>query len=230
MDDQEYSPENKAVKRQLNIKDLLFLPFGCLLQISPIMVAGIFAILFLFGSGIYYTSNSNFFGFAEPPYGEWTYSKDNTIIKSQNGEAWEISYETGKDVQFAGLVRALYPIREINFPVLTHDILVTQGDFSNPQAVNINVWNHKFSWYARNKQPPQGSINLLHTVPINETIYHDLLNIRKGDQVKIYGTEIWIISHIDASGILRHKWQDAGCNSILVKKVVFIHSNEESED
>ena len=112
--------------------------------------------------------------------------------------AWNIQYEKKTNSLFTGSVRHISPIRMSEFSLLTHDILVTTGDYANPDLVRTNVINHHFSWLSLNGENPAGSIHLLQTVPKNETIYQQLLAIRDGDNVSITGWEILRIDFLDS--------------------------------
>lgn len=103
--------------------------------------------------------------------------------------------------------------------MLSHDILVTSGDFDDSSIVRTSVSNHRFYWYSDQQNRPQGSINLLHTVPSTEELYHQLAQIRKGDRVRIKGIEILDINRYDQQGDFRGSWADAGCNTLLVTSV-----------
>lgn len=104
--------------------------------------------------------------------------------------------------------------------MLSHDILVTSGDFADSSIVRTSVSNHRFSsWYLDQQNRPQGTINLLHTVPSTEEIYQQLTEVRKGDRVRIKGIEILDINRYDQQGEFWGSWADAGCNTLLVTSV-----------
>jgi hypothetical protein len=103
--------------------------------------------------------------------------------------------------------------------VLTHDILVASGDYADRRLVRTSVINHHFTWRATTDTPPEGRINLLHAVPADEEIYEQLLTIRRGDEVTIGGREILAIRTYDHAGHYLGKWEDAGCNTLLVELV-----------
>jgi len=143
-------------------------------------------------------------------------------VTLENGRAFDISYETSSKRDFSGLVRHTSAIHERTFAILTFDILVTSGEFANPDLVQTSVSNHHFSWRSSTNSDPAGSINLLHTVPINEEVNQALRSIRDGDIVIITGYDIYQIQGYDPEGVYIGFWQDTGCNTTLVTKVEIV--------
>ena len=66
---------------------------------------------------------------------------------------------------------------------------------------------------------PEGSINLLHTLPANEEVYQQLLQVRSGDEVTITGREILTIRAYDRAGNYLGEWHVTGCNTLMVNSV-----------
>lgn len=145
----------------------------------------------------------------------------------EKGQAWDVSYETGKMRSFAGLVRHTSPIHEPDFSILTFDILVTSGDFADETFVQTSVKNHHYTWYAPELNDPKGKINLLHTVPSNEEINCQLSQIQNGDTVMISGYEIYRIIGFDSQGTSVGIWQDSGCNTTLVTEVKILQKKSQ---
>ncbi len=143
-------------------------------------------------------------------------------VSIPNGNHWEISYETSHEAIFQGLVKYNYAIREKGFEILTQDILVTSGDFSDPQLVYTKVADHHFVYRFRTTQAVAGTINLLHTVPVDEEVHQQLLQLKPGDLVVIKGWEIYNLKGYDAEGNFVGVWQDAGCNTTLITQVVVL--------
>ena len=137
-------------------------------------------------------------------------------IQTAEGQSWHLSYEAARERKFVGMVRHTSVINEANFGILTHDILVTSGDFADPSLVDTSVSNHHFTWMPKNDTMLEGSINLLHTVPMNEEILRELDAIQDGDEVVITGWDILSIVGYDREGVYVGTWQDAGCNTTLV--------------
>lgn len=140
-------------------------------------------------------------------------------IQIENGQSWDLSYETNHSRFFSGLVRHISIIDEPSFAILSHDILVTSGDFSNPELVSTSVSNHHFTWVSSSLSNPAGTINLLHTLPMDENIRMRLDAIKDGDNVQIKGWDIYRIEGYDTEGSYIGYWKDSGCNTILVTEV-----------
>lgn len=150
------------------------------------------------------------------------------IAYSENEEDlyWEIEYEAHSHEIFSGLIRKVLPIRERIFPVLTHDILVTNADFADPTKVAVSVFNHHFTWRSNSKNAPEGTINLLHTIPANNAILDQLSQLRTGDLVSIEGYEILSVKYWKGTSHIA-TWQDTGCNTILVTAVKIINTSSD---
>lgn len=206
-------------KRKLGLKDVLFMPLGCLLQSSPIFILIIVGVLLLAGDWVYYNLNIDLPGYGAFDTSEWNISSGFNSIEDEKGYNWEISYENIRNATFQGYVRHASPIRENKFPMLSHDILVTTGDYADAELVNASVSNHHFRWMSRTSDYPKGTINLLHTVPLNDEIRDQLTAVRNGQTVRIIGREIYDIRFYKDDGNWDNKWQDAGCNTLLVTSV-----------
>ena len=159
-----------------------------------------------------------------PDMRSWQVSPDFTTI-SDGHYRWTISYETPVDGVYRGLVRHATPDRMGLFPLISHDILVTSGDYADAQRVqtSVDVLLHRFTWRAPAGGTLTGRINLLHTVPYSPEIYQQLLQIRPGDQVVITGREVARINAFDlkANRDIGY-WQDDGCNTLVVTGVEWI--------
>ncbi len=141
-------------------------------------------------------------------------------ITLPDGKFFSISYEQNHDRVFDGLVSHTNVDHELTFPILSFDILVTSGDFSDKTLVSTHVENHHFTWQSHMQSDPSGTINLLHTVPMNQEIQNQLLKIKLGDRVSIKGWEIFEIKAYSKDGNYLGMWKDAGCNSLLVTEVL----------
>jgi len=195
---------------------LFLIPLGCLIR-SPLLFMGIFLIGYLLWG--FSTGQITLLWTTIPEFDTWKIDSSFTTVEDSGGESWKIRYESKNTTIFEGLVRHSSPINERAFPLLSHDILVTSGDFSDPSIVRTSVSNHRFYWYSEQQNRPQGTINLLHTVPSTEEIYQQLAQVRKGDRVRIKGIEILDINRYDQQGEFRGSWADAGCNTLLVTSV-----------
>jgi hypothetical protein len=204
--------------RKFTLKDILFMPVGCLISLSPAVIFAGLILTALVGSYFYYFVNVDFFGVGAPPFKDLVISPDFTRIDQPDGTYLTVSYEKASASTFTGLVRHISPIRLGDFSILTHDVLVTSGDFANPDKVSTSVINHHFSWTSAESYP-RGAINLLHTVPLNEAIYRQLLELRSGQNVSVVGREILKINAYSPEGSSKGWWQDSGCNTLVVTSI-----------
>jgi hypothetical protein len=203
-----------------SLKDLLLLPLGFLLNMSPLWAVTLMILVVSVCGFLYYSLNSDFFGLLAPPFAELSFSPDFTSVRdTKDNRSWKITYENIPFSTFHGVVRHVSDWRDEPIPFATHDILVTSGDYSSPARVPARVYKHAFyiQWDAGST--PQGSINLLHIVPQTEQIYHQLLQVQLWNLVTISGREIYRIVLFDPAGNFMSYWQDEGCNSILVTSV-----------
>jgi hypothetical protein len=194
---------------------------GCLFQVpAPYLIVALLTLAFL-GGVVYYNANSDFIGLAGPDFQDLTISSSKEQIKA--GDLyWKITYEKPTDSEFSGLVRHVSPIRDNRIRILTHDVLVTSGEYADPSIVRTSVTNHRFRWRSAGTSHPEGTINLLHTVPANEEIYRQLLQIRSQDEVIITGREILVIEVFDQDDGYLGEWHDTGCNTLLVNSVTVL--------
>ena len=198
---------------------ILLFPVGCLLRISPLVLLIVLAVGAIGGFVVYEEVNVDPFGWWSPDFSALQFNPNRTSVTTQSGTHWTITYEKTFDSIFSGLVRHVSPIRMGDFPFLTHDVLVTNGEFDDSRLVSTSVFNHHFSWTSSQPTQPKGSINLLHIVPANPAIYRQLMGVHSGQQVTIRGVEILHIDAFKPDGSLSMTWQDDGCNSILVSSI-----------
>lgn len=197
---------------------LLLTPLAWLLQLSPAVIAISLLVVGVAGAFIYLRVNTDFFGLARPDFDALTISDSYEEIAADDMR-WRVTFEKAGMSEFAGTVRHVSPIREGRFPFLTHDVLVTSGEYADPDAVHVSVVNHRFAWHSSASARPKGRINLLHALPADEEVYRQLLEIRSWDQVVIEGREILKIRVYDRDGEYRGEWHDTGCNTLLVESV-----------
>ena len=195
------------------------LPSGCFLIA---LFIGIVGLLF-----VYTRINTGLFGVTGAKLDDLVISKSYEEISSEEF-FWDIQFEGTGESKYIGTVRHAAPIRIQEFSILTHDILVTTGDFANPDIVNTNVIDHKFFWKSHSTSSPSGSINLIHAVPAHKAIYQQLLEIQKWDTVKITGREIFTIKAFQNDESFLGTWLDTGCNTLLVESVTIIQETEEN--
>ena len=177
--------------------------------------------LILAGGIVYFRANTSFLGLVGLDFDTLTISDAYDRIAADD-LYWRITFESGRTSTFSGIVRHVSPFRSSRLRILTHDVLVTSGDYANPNVVSASVFNHHFRWRSSSTAHPSGRINLLHTIPANEEIYQRLLNIRSWDEVVITGREVLVIRAYDQHGNYLGDWRDTGCNTLLVKSVSIV--------
>jgi hypothetical protein len=192
---------------------------SCLFSTWPLVFLLVLAVGAIGVFVVYEEVNIDPFGWWSPDFAALQFNPNRTSVTTQSGARWTISYEKTVDSVFSGLVRHVSPIRMADFPFLTHDVLVTSGEYADSKLVNTSVFNHHFTWTSDLTSQPQGGINLLHVVPATRAIYDQLLNLSSGQQVTIRGVEIQRIDAYRTDGSPFSYWQDDGCNSLLVSSV-----------
>lgn len=199
--------------------DFLDRLIGLLFQLPAAFYIVFFVFVFLLGAYAYTNLNTDYLGLTSPNFASLIITDDYQRITDSQGASWRIVYEGLADTTFEGKVRHVSVNRINKFPFVTHDILITSGDYADPDLVYTNVTNHRFYWQSRSNAYPKGSINLLHVVPENEEVYRQMLKIRNGDTVSISGREILKIDAFTDQGDSLGWWKDDGCNTTLVKDI-----------
>jgi len=180
-------------------------------------------ILIVTGGFFYFQANTSFFGLVGTDFDSLDISNSYQKIASDDFY-WEVQFEGQGHTKYIGTVRHISPIRINEFKILTHDILVTTEDFSNPELVDTSVVNHKFIWKSKNPDQPAGSINLIHAVPANKAIYQQLLSIDNWDIVNISGREILTVKSFQIDETFLGTWMDTGCNTLLIDSVTVLNN------
>ncbi len=175
---------------------------------------------------IYFRVNTSLYGLIGNDFDDLVVSNSYETVSSED-MYWEVQFEGIGESKYIGTVRHISPIRINEFRILTHDILVTTADFSNPDIVDTNVIDHKFIWKSTQTSAPNGSINLIHAFPANTEVYQELLKIQNWDTVRITGREIYNVKAYQTDEAYLGKWQDAGCNTLLIESVSIIKNTEE---
>jgi hypothetical protein len=203
------------------LANLLLLPLTWALQLPP---AGCFLLVLavaLVGGFVYFRTNTDFFGLAAPDFDALAVSDSHERIEADD-LYWRISFQGKGAVEFAGVVRHVSPVRMDGLRILTHDVLITSGDYADPKVVSTSVINHHFRWRATGATHVNGKINLLHTVPADEAVYRRLMAVRKWDEVVIAGREIKAIEAYRRDDGFLLDWRDSGCNTTLVESVSIV--------
>ena len=191
-------------------------PTSCLAVVSQLFI--VLVVVAIVAGLIYTLPRSSLFGLRGPDFDSLQISDSFDSLESDDF-VWQIVFERPDDSVFEGTVRHNSAIRLNRFRILTHDVLVTTGDYADPQVVNTSVSNHHFRWSSNSDSLPDGTIHLLHTVPADQAIYEQLSAIAEGDRVKIDGQEILRIKVFDLDGNYLGEWHDEGCNTILVRSL-----------
>ncbi|MBK8618251.1 MAG: hypothetical protein IPN96_14280 [Anaerolineales bacterium] len=156
-----------------------------------------------------------------PPFEDLTISSDYKQIVNLEGYTWDVTFELPTDSTFTGVVRHTSLWYDSSAPFMSHDILVTTGDYALKDVVDVSVMGHKF-FYHWDDAAPIGTINLLHIFPATAEIFDQLKLIKKWDNVSISGREILKIDKYDSEGKYLGYMTDAGCNTILVTSVTIL--------
>ena len=207
--------KNKNIKLQ----DILFAPFGCLLQITnPLVFFASTSVVLILIALIFPSVLTDLFSGMIGKSPQFYQNYQIIQYDNENNPYWKIIYQYQSESTFSGKVRHTSVINSLPFPMLSHDILITSGEYADPELVTTSMSNHHFRWSTRLSAKPNGTINLLHIVPANEEIEILLNRINKNDIVTITGVEISrIIKMVDDKEAMF--WSDSGCNSILVTSV-----------
>ena len=68
-----------------------------------------------------------------PPFEEMTFSPDYTNISMPDSRTWNVTYEYSTDTTFTGVVRHVSLWYDSGAPFMSHDVLVTTGDFASQE-------------------------------------------------------------------------------------------------
>lgn len=195
----------------------LLTPLGVLyaLPIQLWLVAGVVLVIGLGVLGWQLAGGPTALGGTRPDFADFSLSADyRHLTRLSDDAAWTIEYEQRPPTVFIGTVRFVEHWHDGSMPFMTHDVLVTTGDYADSQLVTTHVVDHHFTWVAAHQ--PSGTINLLHILPYSAAIYDQLLELEDWQVVRISGPEILRITRLDADGQPTSYWQDAGCNTTLV--------------
>ncbi|NQS91622.1 MAG: hypothetical protein HQ574_04370 [Chloroflexi bacterium] len=226
---QDKDSSEKPVKSQKDISRAggllrLFLDWVTSLPSS----CGFFALFIIILGGLffYFRVNTSLFGLVGNDFDELVISNSYEQIRADD-MYWEVQFEGLGETKYIGIVRHASPIRMNEFRILTHDVLVTTADFANPDIVDTSVLDHKFFWNTTNSINPTGSINLIHAVPANKSVYQELLKIQSWDTVKITGREIYTVKAFLTDETFIGTWVDTGCNTLLIESVTVLKGTDQ---
>ena len=212
-------------KKPSRLVSLLLLPLQWIFSL-PLSCGFIFLItVTAVGGYLYFRANTSFFGLVGTDFDTLVISNAYEKITSDD-LYWEVQFEGQGESKYIGTVRHVSPIRIKEYKILTHDILVTTGDYSNPDIVETSVINHKFFWKP-DIPSLTGTIHLIHAVPANKGIYQQLLTITNRDIVKLTGREIYSIKAYKMDETFLGTWMDTSCNTLLVETVSVLKPSDQ---
>ncbi|MEE8356826.1 MAG: hypothetical protein V3R33_05910 [Anaerolineales bacterium] len=214
---------DKSTNQTSRMGGLLRLLFQWTVSLPPSCGLILLMILIVSGGFFYFRANTSFFGLIGTDFDSLVISNSYEKIASDD-LYWEVQFEGQGHTKYIGTVRHVSPIRINEFKILTHDILVTTADFSDPELVDTSVVNHKIIWKPTNSEQPTGSINLIHAVPATKAIYQQLLTIDNWDIVNISGREIYSIKTYQIDETFLGTWIDSGCNTLLIDSVTILNN------
>lgn len=87
---------------------------------------------------------------------------------------------------FSGDLRYIGRAYNKYIPVITHDAIVTTGEFSDPDIVTIGPVRDGNTYWRAHKQP-EGTFVMLHLIPSSVAIHDQLEELSEGDAVLLVG-------------------------------------------
>lgn len=91
-------------------------------------------------------------------------------------------------VEHSGDIRELKAEYNKFAPINTHHVVLTTGDFSDPEKVDIaHLRKGHTSWRA--KAQPKGSMKVLHLIPANDEVFKKLKTVKPGQSLTFIGQE-----------------------------------------
>ncbi|MFQ5526406.1 MAG: hypothetical protein ACE5GX_09125 [Thermoanaerobaculia bacterium] len=116
----------------------------------------------------------------------------NTVISPESGiiQYKAVLYEAdwGPEIVHSGNIRLIERARYKPAPFFTHHGLITTGEFSDPEIVEVrHTGGGNFIWTA--KERPEGTLVALHFVPRDRTALRALASLDDGDAVELIGRE-----------------------------------------
>jgi len=103
-----------------------------------------------------------------------------------NGVTYEAQW--GNEITLSGDLRYFGRAYSEYAAYITHDAVLTTGEFSNPEIVTIKPMRKgNTSWRA--PRQPSGTFLALHFIPLNATVLDKLKQLKEGDRVEFVGRE-----------------------------------------
>jgi len=102
------------------------------------------------------------------------------------GEKYRSDWGTNSE-EIVGYLRRKDRHYDENMPIVTYDIIITTGEFSNPEIVKItNKGGGSYYWRSKRRQP-DGTLIVYHTVPATPIVQNKLDEIDEGESVTLVG-------------------------------------------
>lgn len=99
-----------------------------------------------------------------------------------NGQTYYTDW--GDSETATGYLRRIDRHYSKNMPIITYDLVVTTGDFSNPDIVELTHQGGG-NYYWRAKTKPSGTLVIYHTIPSGALPQSELDGLEEGDTVTI---------------------------------------------
>lgn len=100
------------------------------------------------------------------------------------GETYDVTWDDATEL--AGDARILAAVYNKGLPVITHDLVLTSGDFSDPAKVDITSrGGGNYVWRAKEK--PEGSALFLHVIPASPAVLEAVQAVATGQAVVLRG-------------------------------------------
>lgn len=104
---------------------------------------------------------------------------------------------TKSNNRIQGHVRLIESNYNKNMPIITTTLIITTGDFSDPELVRIDKRSNGYMLYQlKPKQKPQGTIVIYHMIPGDISVQNQLSTVQAGDSISL-------LAKISTSGELR---------------------------
>jgi hypothetical protein len=109
-------------------------------------------------------------------------------IDEQSIEHKDVGYAAawGEEIIHEGDLRQIVRAYNRQAPVITRDAVVTTGEFSDPDIVHIAPLKRGSTIWNAGRQS-EGSLVVLHIIPVNLEIQHRLAELDEGDRVRFTG-------------------------------------------
>ena len=101
------------------------------------------------------------------------------------GQEYRSDWKADAD-DITGYVRRMDRHFDKNMPIVTYDLILTSGEFNDPDVVSIeNKGNGNYYWRAHKK--PSGSLVVYHTIPASLEVQEKLDELKQGATISMVG-------------------------------------------